>query len=51
MRSGENPARWRGHRVPLSDRAMAVLKIMLAVRCSEFVFSGMNVDRPLSVMR
>lgn len=40
----------RVHRVPLSDRAAAVLKAMLAVRTSEFVFPGMKADRPLSVM-
>jgi len=40
----------RVHRVPLSDRAIAVLKAMLALRTSEFVFPGMVVDRPLSVM-
>ena len=40
----------RVHRVPLSDQAVAVLKAMLAVRTSEFVFPGMKADRPLSVM-
>jgi integrase len=40
----------RVHRVPLSDRAVAVLKAVLATRTSEFVFPGMKADRPLSVM-
>ena len=40
----------RVHRVPLSDRAVAMLKKMVAVQASEFVFPGMKADRPLSVM-
>jgi integrase len=40
----------REHRVPLTDRAVTILKAMLKVRTSAFVFPGMKADRPLSVM-
>jgi integrase len=40
----------REHRVPLTDRAVTILKTMLKLRTSEFVFPGMKADRPLSVM-
>ena len=40
----------REHRVPLSDRAMAILRHMSAGRVSEFVFPGQRSERPLSVM-
>lgn len=40
----------REHRVPLSDRAVAILKSMHSQRVSEFVFPGMKADRPLSIM-
>jgi integrase len=40
----------REHRVPLSDRAVAILKAMRSQQVSEFVFPGMKAGRPLSVM-
>ena len=40
----------REHRVPLSDRAVAILTAMLALQSSEFVFPGTKAGRPLSVM-
>jgi integrase len=38
------------HRVPLSDSAMSVITEMAAIRCSEYVFPGAQVGRPLSNM-
>jgi integrase len=35
------------HRVPLSDRAMSILREMEKLRASEFVFSGFRDNRPL----
>jgi integrase len=40
----------REHRVPLSDRAIAILKEMEAARTGEFVFPGQRPGRPLSGM-
>ncbi len=40
----------REHRVPLSDRAVAILHEMEAGRTSDFVFPGQRVGRPLSGM-
>ena len=40
----------REHRVPLSDRALAILTEMEADRAGEFVFPGLRVGRPLSGM-
>jgi integrase len=40
----------RVHRVPLSKRAIAVLKEQAAVRSDDFVFPGMKLRRPLSDM-
>lgn len=40
----------RAHRVPLSDRALAVLKKLDAARISEYVFPGQRPDKPLSNM-
>jgi integrase len=39
----------REHRVPLTDRAVAVLEIMAATRASEFVFQGAKRGASLSV--
>ncbi|MEQ8440556.1 MAG: tyrosine-type recombinase/integrase [Alphaproteobacteria bacterium] len=44
MKSG-NP-----HRVPLSKRALEILKRMEAVRCSEYIFPGGRENSPLSDM-
>jgi integrase len=38
----------REHRVPLSDRALAILREMHDVRIGEFVFNGQVRNRPLS---
>jgi integrase len=38
----------REHRVPLSDRAAAILKQLEEIRTGEFVFPGQRKDRPLS---
>jgi integrase len=40
----------REHRVPLSRRAVAVLKTMHSLRQSDFVFPGERRDKPLSNM-
>jgi integrase len=40
----------REHRVPLTGRAVKILKGMATVRASEFVFPGLRRDRPLSNM-
>ena len=40
----------REHRVPLPDRAVAILREMAAARQSEFVFQGDKPKRPLSTM-
>ena len=38
------------HRVPLSPRALAIVKEMAEIRLSEFVFPGVKQGRPLSDM-
>jgi integrase len=40
----------REHRVPLSDRAVAILSELAAVRIGEHVFPGAKRGKPLSVM-
>jgi integrase len=40
----------REHRVPLSDRALQILKAMQTRKVSGFIFPGSKPDRPLSVM-
>jgi hypothetical protein len=40
----------REHRVPLSDRGMEILKAMLRLRTSEFIFPGTKAGQPLLVM-
>lgn len=40
----------RTHRVPLSDRAAAIVAKLHENRTSEYVFPGFKKDRPLSVM-
>ncbi len=40
----------REHRVPLSPRAVEIIKSMSLIRGSEFVFPGTKLDRPLSSM-
>ena len=40
----------REHRVPLSERAMTILKRMETARTGAYVFPGQRADRPLSVM-
>jgi integrase len=40
----------REHRVPLSDRAFAIVEEMAAIRSGEFVFPGGQIGRPLSNM-
>jgi integrase len=41
----------RGHRVPLSDGAMAILKKMAAIRQGDFIFPGNKTDQPPSAAR
>jgi integrase len=38
------------HRVPLSPAALVIIKQMIAIRCSAFVFPGGREGRPLSNM-
>jgi integrase len=40
----------REHRVPLSDRAVQILKTMHTRKVSEFIFPGSKPNQPLSVM-
>ena len=40
----------REHRIPLSDRAMQIVRAMQAAQSSEYVFSGSRPNKPLSVM-
>jgi integrase len=40
----------REHRVPLSDRAVEIVRAMVEIRTSEFVFPGVKPDMPLSSM-
>jgi len=40
----------REHRVPLSDRAMAMLRQLAEIRTGDFVFPGQRKDRPVSRM-
>ncbi|KAF2990144.1 integrase arm-type DNA-binding domain-containing protein [Methylocystis sp. MJC1] len=40
----------RAHRIPLPDRAMAILQKLGAARTGEFVFPGQRADKPLSNM-
>jgi integrase len=38
----------REHRVPLSERAVAILKQLAEIKTGDFVFPGQSKDRPLS---
>jgi len=40
----------REHRVPLSERAIAIVKQIEAARAGDYVFPGQRVKRPLSAM-
>ena len=40
----------REHRVPLSRRALKIVKLMHEARNSEFVFPGQKIGRPLAVV-
>jgi integrase len=40
----------RSHRVPLSDRAVAIVRVMQTVKCSDYVFPGRKRGRPFSNM-
>jgi len=40
----------REHRIPLSERAMEVVRAMKGVQSSEYVFPGNRPNKPLSVM-
>jgi integrase len=40
----------REHRVPLGDRAVAILEPLAKMRTGEFVFAGQRAGKPLSVM-
>jgi integrase len=47
------PQRMKGgreHRVPLSGRALEILRAMHEVRCGEYVFPGQRANKPLSDM-
>ena len=47
---GERMKAGRDHRVPLSDRAQAIIAEMKKIHISDFVFPGRVADRPLSTM-
>lgn len=47
---GERMKAGRDHRVPLSDRAQAIIAKMKKIHISDFVFPGRVADRPLSTM-
>jgi integrase len=40
----------RPHRVPLSARAVEIIKVLVEVKCSDFIFPGNKPNRPLSNM-
>jgi integrase len=40
----------RGHRVPLSGAALAVLEYAASVRCSDYIFPGRGDGKPLGVV-
>jgi integrase len=40
----------REHRVPLSDRAAAIVKTLAEAKSGDYVFAGQKADRPLSIM-
>jgi integrase len=40
----------REHRVPLSDRAVAILDEMAAIRHSDFIFPGTKIGKPLALL-
>ncbi len=40
----------REHRVPLCERALAILETLSEARTSDFLFAGQRADKPLSVM-
>jgi integrase len=40
----------RPHRVPLSDRASEIIKVLAEVKCSDFIFPGNKPKKPLSNM-
>jgi integrase len=42
--------RGREHRVPLSDRALAIVEEMAAIRSCDFVFPGQKTGRPIGQM-
>ena len=48
--AGDRMKAGKPHRVPLSSRALAILREMASVRQNEFVFAGMKPGRPLSQM-
>ena len=48
--AGDRMKAGKPHRVPLSSRALAILREMAAVRQNAFVFPGMKPGRPLSQM-
>lgn len=47
---GERMKAGKEHRVPLSDRALAIVKALHEARISDFVFPGQRKGKPLSVM-
>jgi integrase len=47
---GERTKAARAHRIPLADRAIVILKEMVAGRTSDYVFPGVKPGRPLSGM-
>ena len=40
----------REHRIPLSDRALTIIKMLAEGKTSDFVFPGQRNEKPLSVM-
>jgi integrase len=47
---GERMKAAREHRVPLSDRAIAILKELAEIRQNDFVFPGMRQGRPIGIV-
>jgi integrase len=45
---GERMKTGKEHRIPLSDRALAIIEEMAAIRHNDFVFPGARGNRPLS---
>ena len=47
---GERMKARQTHRVPLTDRAISILKELAEIRQSDFIFAGMRQGRPIGIV-